>query len=93
MAYAGVAKLAADRLSSRRGIDWDGRVASAREAMVQAMVRLDRREARRQAEVLHSMGAGVRTPMSPTEEGALRAKLERLIAEANARVSAQEKSQ
>jgi hypothetical protein len=81
-------KLAARRLLARRGTDIEGRAASVRQAMRDAMVRLDWREARRQAEVLQSMGAGVCGPMIEAERTALFAKLQRLIAKAKARPSA-----
>ncbi len=61
--------------------------------MIGAVIRLDWREARRQAEELQSMGAGARGPMSASEQEALRSKLERLIAEANERVPAQGQTQ
>jgi hypothetical protein len=87
-----VSKLAAQRLSARRHVDLEERSAPVREAMIAAMVRLDWREARRQAEVLQSMGAGARGPITEAEQIALVAKLRRLIAEAQARTSTPEQS-
>jgi len=58
------------------------------EAMIAAMVRLDWREARHQAEVLQAMGAGKQGPMSEAEQADLVARFTRLIDEAKARVAA-----
>jgi len=52
--------------------------------MREAIVRLDWREARRQAEALHAMGFGRKGPMSSTEREALLAKVAKLIADAKA---------
>jgi hypothetical protein len=82
-----VSKLAAQR-SARRHFDLEERSAPVREAMIAAMVRLDWREARRQAEVLQSMGAGARGPMSEAEQADPVARLTQLIDEAKARVAA-----
>ena len=84
---ADVTKLAARRLSARRRTDIEARAAPVRQAMRDAMVRLGWREARRQAETLKAMGAGARAPMTQAERTALFAKLERLIAEASARIA------
>ncbi len=93
-ACVGVTKLAARRLSARRQIDIEARAAPVRQAMQDAMVPLDWREARRQAEILQAIGAGACGPMTEVERTALFAKLERLIADASAPgTHAQEKTQ
>jgi hypothetical protein len=84
-AGASIPELAARRLTRNRHGDLESRAAPVRRALLDALVRLDSREARRQADLLCAMDAGARRPLTKVEQDALFAKLTRLIAEANAR--------
>ncbi len=79
-----LAALATQGLAKRHGPEIEARAAEVREAMRTALARLDWREARRQADLLHAMGFGRKGPMSSTEREALLAKVARLVAEAKA---------
>jgi len=83
-----IRSLAARRLNRRTQDDFTSRAASVRQALQEAFVRLDWREARRQAELLSAMGAGA-LPLSQDEQTALFERFARLIAEAQARCAAQ----
>jgi len=83
-----ISALAARRLTRKTQADVESRAAPVRQAMLDALVRLDSREARRQSDLLQAMGAGLTRPPSEAEQEALIAKLTRLIAEAKARVEA-----
>lgn len=85
---ASMPALAARRLTRKRHGNLESRVALVRQAMRDAMVRLDWREARKQAELLQAIGAGSVRPPSVADREALVAKLTRLIAEAMARAEA-----
>ena len=80
----GIAGIAAQRLATRQRAGTNERVKEAQLAMREALARLDWREARRQADLLHAMGFGRKGPMSSTEREALLAKVARLVAEAKA---------
>ena len=80
----GLAALATRRLAKRDGPELEARAAEVREAMRTALARLDWREARRQADLLHPMGFGRKGPMSSTEREALLAKVAKLVADAKA---------
>jgi hypothetical protein len=80
--------LAARRLTWKTQGYVESRAAPVRRALLDALVRLDQREARRQSDLLQAMGAGSTGPLSEAEMEAVIAKLSRLIAEAKARAEA-----
>ena len=80
----GLAALATQRLRKRHGPEIEAKAAEVREAMRTALARLDWREARRQADLLHAMGFGRKTPMRQQERVELLAKVTKLIADAKA---------
>jgi len=79
-----LAALAVARLIQRTHGESASHAVSVREALRDAFVRLDWREARRQAGLLSAMGPGA-APLTEAERGALFAQFARLIAEAQAR--------
>jgi hypothetical protein len=83
-----ISALAARRLTWKSEGNLESRAAPVRRALLDALVRLDQREARRQSDLLHAMGAGPVRSLSEAEQEALVAKLTRLIAEAKARSEA-----
>jgi hypothetical protein len=83
-----ISALAARRLTWKTEGSLESRAAPVRQALLDALVRLDQREARRQSNLLQAMGAGPARPLSEAESDALIAKLTRLVAEAKARSEA-----
>jgi hypothetical protein len=78
-----IAALAAGRLADHRAPEVDARIAEASQAMRAAMVRLDWREARKQAEIWRALNGNPR-PMTAKEQEKLLEKVARLVAEATA---------
>jgi hypothetical protein len=84
-ALPSISALAARRLTWKSQGDVESRAAPVRRALLDALVRLDQRDARRQSDLLQAMGAGATRPLSLAEREALVAKLTRLITEERAR--------
>ena len=63
-----ISALAARRLTRKTQADVESRAAPVRQAMLDALVRLDSREARRQSDLLQAMGAGLTRAPSEAEQ-------------------------